>query len=103
MLKSCCLISSEVIDEGGLGCAIEFADDKLAVAGCGPTRGEPAPGDVGSEDPVVVSARTAFSGSGASTAVGFPLGGWRLAMRSCGRSEERRVGKECRAGWGPEH
>src|SRR5690606_40980277 len=27
----------------------------------------------------------------------------RAAIQRAGRSEERRVGKECRSGWGPEH
>ena len=57
MLESCCLISSEVIEEGRLGCAIELstADNRLVPSDCGPKRGEPAPDGVGSEDAVVVS------------------------------------------------
>jgi len=88
MLKSCCLISSEVVEAGGLGCVIEFStsDDKLAVAADGPAAVETEVDGVGFEDAVAVSVGTGFScwGSGASTTVGFPPKGRRLAMRSCG-------------------
>ena len=38
-----------------------------------------------------------------STVVGFPHGSSATATRPCRRSEERRVGKECRSRWSPYH